>query len=351
MYKDSVFKKLEVFKKPITIEEFIKINLYDQNGYYSNSNTIGKDGDFITSPEISQLFGEIIGLYILDSWQKNIKKKFNLVELGPGKGTLLIDILKITEKFEDFNKFLNINLIEKNTRLIEKQKSNLINLNIDIDKIKWTKDFKQNFKEPLIIIANEFFDCFPIQQFYKKNDTWYQKMVKYNSNIKVFSFIDIKVDNKKTLKEIEKYNPLNLLEISKSREKYFSKICKKIETVSGMMIIIDYGYLDKPTNFTLQSVYNNKHSHVLDNIGCQDITSFVDFQSLISIAKSYSLKIDVLSTQREFLIQNGIYERKNKILKNCNQHEKKTIINGLDRIINENNMGSIFKVLVISKQI
>ena len=174
-------------------------------------------------------------------------------------------------------------------------------------------------------------------------------MVQYNSIEKSLKLIDLKVYNQNTLKDIKSYNPFNLLEISKSREKYFSKICKNIQTVNGIMITVDYGYLDKPANFTLQSVYNNKHSNILDNIGYQDITSLVDFKSLISIAKSYNLKINIFTTQRNFLIQNGINERANKILKNCKKHQKEIIISGLNRIIDKNNMGSIFKVLVISK--
>ena len=115
------------------------------------------------------------------------------------------------------------------------------------------------------------------------------------------------------------------------------------------MIAVDYGYLEKPKNFTLQSFFNNKNSNVLDNIGFQDITSLVDFKSLISIAKSNKLKIDIFNTQRDFLIKNGIFERSKKISANCSTDQKKIIKNGLNRIIDKFNMGSIFKVLVVSK--
>ena len=349
MNKKKIYKKLTKNKKPISIEKFITISLYDEDGYYSNSNSIGRNGDFVTSPEISQLFGEILGLYILNFWQSNIKQKFNLVELGPGKGTLLLDIIKITKKFHAFNKSMNIKLIEKNIRLVKKQKDNFNDFKLDIRKISWSKDFVQRYKEPIIIIANEFFDCLPVKQFYKKNNIWFEKMVKYDHDNKYFKLIDFKINNKNILKNIETYAPSNLLEISKSREKYFSKICKKIYEVGGMIMTIDYGYFDKPNNFSLQSVYNNKRSNVLNNIGSQDITSLVDFKSLISIAKLYSLKIDTFSTQRDFLIKHGIHERADKIIKTCNKKQEKIIINGLNRIIAKENMGSIFKVLIISK--
>ena len=349
MHKENILKKLTTFKNPITIEKFIKLSLYDQEGYYSSSNVIGSSGDFITSPEISQLFGEILGLYILNYWQNNIKKKFNLIELGPGRGTLLLDIIKITEKFNNFNVAVSIKLIEKNTNLINKQKTNFNKFNLNLKKIKWHKDFKSNNIDPVIIIANEFFDCFPIRQFYKKKDIWYEKKIKYNSAEQTLKIKDIKIKNQKTINYILSYNPLNTLEISKSREKYFSKICKHILQVGGMMIAIDYGYLEKPKNFTLQSIYNNKNSNILDNIGYQDITSLVDFKSLISIAKYHNLQINIFSSQRDFLIQNGIYERTKKILTNCKTYQKEIIKSGLNRIIDIKNMGAIFKVLVISK--
>ena len=97
MHNENIYKKIKKIKDPITIEKFIEVSLYDEDGYYTNSNVLGSTGDFITSPEITQLFGEILGLYILDYWKNYVNKKFNLIELGPGRGTLLLDILKITE--------------------------------------------------------------------------------------------------------------------------------------------------------------------------------------------------------------------------------------------------------------
>ena len=349
MHKQNVLKQLRQLKKSITIEKFIEISLYGENGYYTDSKVIGSTGDFVTAPEISQLFGEILGLYALNYWQNNIKKKFNFVELGPGNGTLLLDIIKITKSFDAFNKAINIKLIEKNKKLMDVQKYNFIIFNININLINWFQDFTNFNKDPVIVIANEFFDCLPIRQFYKKNDINYEKMVQYDIPNEKLKFVDREVKSHNTLKSIELHKHLNIIEISKSRENYFSKICKHILKVGGMMIAIDYGYLEKPRNFTLQSVYNNKNSNVLDNIGNQDITSLVDFKSLISIAKSHSLKIDIFSSQRDFLIQNGIYERLEKILLNCKTHEKDIIKNGLNRIVDQNNMGSIFKVLVVSK--
>jgi len=348
MHKEKIYQKLINLKKPISIEKFIEISLFDHEGYYTNSKVIGSEGDFITSPEISQLFGEILGLYIFNYWQNNLKKKFNLIELGPGKGTLLSDFLRITKKFKEFNKALNIQLIEKNMSLIEIQKINLRNQNLNINKIKWAQDFTRKYKEPIIVLANEFFDCFPIKQFYKKNDLWFEKMVTYDVNEKFLKIVDIEIKNKKTLKSIDDYQPVDILEISRSREKYFTKICKQLLTVGGMLIAIDYGYLEKPKNFTLQSIYRNQPTNILENIGYQDITSLVDFKILLSIAKSYKLTINLFTTQRDFLIKNGIYERLKKILAISKNSQKNTIKSGFERIIDKNYIGSAFKILIVS---
>ena len=143
---------------------------------------------------------------------------------------------------------------------------------------------------------------------------------------------------------------VKIAEISKEREGYFTKLCKHIESSKGVIIIIDYGYFERPNNFTLQSLHHNKKTNVLDNIGLQDISSLVDFKSLIKIANSNDLNIDFFSSQREFLLNNGIKKRSKKIMENSKIKQKKDIKEGLERLIDNNKMGTLFKVLIISKK-
>ena len=352
MHKDKILKEIikkKINSKIISIEKFTEACLYGKFGYYDNSNVIGKKGDFITSPEISQLFGDIIGLFIFYHWKTNLKKKFNFYELGPGKGTLLIDLLNITKKFNEFQKSMNIYLIEKNIKLIEVQKSNILSLNYKPKKISWLKNFSKKNQYPNIIFANEFFDCFPVRQFFKKNQTWYEKMIEIKYNESSIRFKDIIINNKKILKQLNQYKNSEVLEISNSRDKYFDKICKHIFKLGGMIIVIDYGYKNHPGHFTLQSVYNNKKSNLLDNIGKQDISSLVDFNKLIDLGKKNNLKIEHFSSQREFLLNNGIKERENKVLKVANNKQRIMIQKGVKRIIDKKDMGNLFKVLVLSK--
>ena len=349
MIENKIIKKIIEFNKPITIEKYIQLCLNDDFGYYNNSIAIGKKGDFITSPEISQLFGEILGLFIYFFWDKNIGKNFNLVELGPGRGTLLKDILNITKNYNSFYKSASIHLIEQNKLLIKEQKKNLKKIKIYSKDIKWLKSFNISNKQPTIIFGNEFFDCLPIRQFFKKNIDWYEKMIFFNKNRKCLQFINKKITDNLTLSNLSEFKKKETLEISNSRDEYFSKICKHISILGGMIVLIDYGYFNQPNYFTLQSLYNNKKSNILDNVGSQDITSLVDFKKLIIIAKSNNLKVDIFCTQREFFLKYGIKERAKIINLNSTIDQKKIINDGIDRIINNNRMGSLFKVLIVSK--
>ena len=349
MHNKKILEKIIEKKKSLNIEEYINLCLYDKEGYYIQNKPIGRRGDFITAPEISQLFGELIGLFIYSFWNENINKKFNFIELGPGKGTLLIDIINITKLFKNFQELTNIKLIEKNIELIKIQKHNIKKNGLSFINIKWLNDFNIKNKLPTIILANEFFDCLPIRQFHKKNNQIFEKKIIYDEISKNIKHVEKLILNKKLLLKINKYPFDNILEISKERDKYFDKICKHIKIHGGMMILIDYGYYERPNHLTLQSLYNNKKSNILDNIGKQDITSLVDFKRMIDLTKKNKLNIDLFCSQRDFLINHGIYKRADKINKNSSAQQKKDLLDGLLRLTDDKSMGSIFKVLVISK--
>ena len=345
--KKKIIEKIKN-KNSISLDEFIKISLFDKNGYYSKKNPLGKKGDFITSPDISQLFGEILGLYIYEFWEKKIQTNFNLIELGPGNGTLLLDILRITREFPNFHSSMNINLIELNSTLIKIQKKKLINNNFNHIKKTWNKNLDIIKTAPSIIISNEFFDCFPIKQFQIKNNEWYEKFINYSEKKDIFFYEMKKVKDSKSLKELKDIVNIEFVEYSFERDNYFSKLCNFLSQTKGLIITSDYGYLNLPDHSTLQCVYNHKYSNLFDNIGDQDITSEVNFQRFIKIANINNLNIDKFSLQHNFLIDNGIIQRKERILKNCNEKQAKELNFGLNRLIEKNKMGSLFKFLIIS---
>ena len=156
------------------------------------------------------MFGEILGVYILNYWLKNITSEFNLIELGPGRGTLLQDIMRSTKSNKIFNLSANIKLLEKNKKLIEIQKEILSNFKMN--NIEWIKNFEIKSNLPSIIYANEFFDCLPVRQFYK-NINWFEKFISYNHSKDIFSLINKKVTNKKLLKKLDNFNINQIAEI------------------------------------------------------------------------------------------------------------------------------------------
>ncbi len=329
-------------KKDIRLDNFIKYLLFSKYGYYYNQNPIGKQNDFITAPEISQMFGEIIGLYLLYTWKTKINSKYNLIELGPGTGTLFKDIIKSVSNYQKFINQAKISLIEINKKLIQVQKNN-IKKNFQ-NTITWRKSINFNSKLPSVIYSNEFFDCFPVRQFVRK-DNWYEKYINFDDNDDRFYFKDKLVKNKKLLYNLNLFKKVKLLEISFERNKYFEKICKFIKNNGGIILTIDYGYFNPIENFTLQAIQNHKYSNVLEEIGEKDISSHVNFKDLIDIAIKNKLKIDEFCTQKEFLLKYGVLEREKKLSKFNNAE---LINNELMRLIDDNEMGKLFKCLIVS---
>ena len=329
-------------KKDMRLDVFLDLLLYDKDGYYYQQRPIGKKADFITAPEVSQMFGEIIGMYLYYYWAKNINKKFNFIELGPGNGTLFDDITNSLKKFPQFFDNAKITFVEINKELKKIQKIKIRNKYLP--QISWKEKINFKSKIPSIIYSNEFFDCFPVRQIFLKK-IWREKYVNYDENLKKFYLKDKKINNKKLLSLLNNYNKQKLLEISEKRNTYFEKICKLIKANGGIFFTIDYGYFNSNCNFTLQAVQNHKFSHIFDNLGQIDISSHVNFNDFIDIAKKNKLKIQECCTQREFLIKYGILERAKKITSLFGSKDVKT---QLDRLIGIKEMGTLFKCIVIS---
>ena len=230
----------------LNVADFIQFCQFENNGYYLKNNPIGKTNDFITSPEISQIFGEVLAIFLINYWENNIKTNFNLVELGPGKGTLLKDILLTSSINQKFLNSMNLTLIEKNKSLIEIQKNILSSENIS-----WNMEFNiANRNIPSIIYSNEFFDCFPVRQFHKK-EKWYEKYVDYNEGEQNFTFISQQVEDKIILRSLEKFEHVKVAEIAHSRNEYFKSVCEFIKQHKGVFVTIDYGYKNPPNHFSL----------------------------------------------------------------------------------------------------
>ncbi|MGL9732653.1 MAG: class I SAM-dependent methyltransferase [Wolbachia sp.] len=342
-----IHKLIDKNQGSISISDFMNAALYHKKyGYYMNKLSFGKDGDFITAPEISQLFGEIVAVWIMHMWEKLGKpSKFSLVELGPGKGTLIHDIIRVTRKYNNFFDSVSIHLIEISPALQEVQKEELKVLNIN-----WHENINSLPEQPIVFLANEFFDALPISQFVYRNEEWYENRVIKQDNVVLFKVTDTRIKKKELFLPISAIQITNkklfngaVVEVCLAGIEILKKLEEKIYNNKGAALIIDYGYVYSEYKSTLQSVRQHKYANFLENIGNSDITALVNFQMLRNSLKHVDCEI---LTQREFLYLFGIKERTQALMKNANDEHKNKIFDEFLRLTE--NMGTIFKVMLIN---
>ena len=230
-------------KKKISLDNFINKALYDlEYGFYMKKNPIGANGDFITSPNISILFAEMLAIWCISFWEKlGCPKKITIVEMGPGDGSLSLGLIKTFYNFKKFNKAYKLKLLEKSKHLIKIQRKKIIS-----NKAKWIASLSEVGKDPTIIIANEFFDSLPVKQYVLKNKQWFERYIQLdNSNNLRFNNIKVKLPNFRKICNFDISRSQKFIEFSFEAIKYIKKISKIIKKNNGGLICFDYGYTKK----------------------------------------------------------------------------------------------------------
>ena len=333
--------------KVLPVDKFIENVLYNKkSGYYSSKIPFGKTGDFLTSPGISNLFSEIIGVWLVSTWNTlGNPKTFNIVELGPGDGSLTKILLRTFQQFPQFNSAANIFLYEKSNLLKKLQKKEINNL-----KVKWIKDFSCIKKGPVIFFGNEFFDAIPIKQFVRKKNLLLEKYYSLNKKNKIDEVY--KKASYKDISHIKKFRilkNLKFIEFPKLGFDVLNKIIKKISKLEGGLLLIDYGYLTSKNKNTLQSLIKHKRNNLLDNLGKADITSLVNFNLLNEYFMKNNLKVKKVVAQKFFLEKMGIIERANNLSKKMSFKEQSNLYLRLKRLLDTKLMGNLFKVIFAYK--
>lgn len=356
---DSEIRKIIARNGNIKIDDMmLQVLSTNPSSYYQKQDKLGLLGDFTTAPEISQLFGEIIGLWVIDQWYKiGSPPKINLVELGPGQGTLMKDLLKVAKLVPEFYNSLNIQLIEINTHFRSKQTSNLKSYNLSIEHHSSIESMSEL---PSIIIANEFFDAMPIKQYIKNQDIWYESTLIIDPNDDQIKFNKIGINNnlQDYLQQAHPnaYNGAIIEESYKSLE-LIRAISTHLLQCGGSGLVIDYGYDIDPLNRrrnqynpTLQAIKNHQYHPLLETLGEADLSAHVDFHALKTVAKNIGLKTGEVQTQQNFLIDNGILLRSQTLQNKLPPIEADIIARQVDRLISSDNMGSLFKVLCLTSK-
>ena len=332
----------------LSLDQFINWALYDKDsGYYMKQNPFGKEGDFITAPNITRLFSEMITIWLI-TFLKSLgsPKKFNLIELGAGNGEMIKVICETLKNFPEYFNSCNFMIHEKSQYLIDKQK-----INLKTKKITWIKSLEENFKDPTIFLANEFFDALPIKQFFKRQDDWYERFVDL-TNPKEAKFIEIKTNIKliEDKFDFEISKGQNIIEYSPDAFKYLKIISDIVEKNEGGILIIDYGYLNSKMQDTLQAVNNHKYTNVLENIGETDITYNINFNLFKNFINQSKNLDTIVTTQKKFLTSMGIVQRAEIVSKDIAFSKKTDLFYRIRRLIDEKQMGELFKVMLIKSK-
>ena len=334
-------------KKGLPLDQFIEFALYDKDkGYYMKKNPFGKEGDFITAPNITRLFSEIIAIWVLTFWKSiGSPKKFNLLELGAGNGEMMKVIIETLKNFPECLNNCNFQIHEKSELLKKKQQ-----LNLKSEKIAWIDDIKINNSYPAIFLANEFFDALPIKQFFKREGEWVERFVNLKSEKKAeFKEQPINIKNIEQDLSFEISKDQEIIEYSPSSFEYLKDISSLIKKNDGGILIIDYGYLNLKMEETLQAIKNHKYSNILENIGDSDITHNINFNLFKRFIDQFDDLNSIINNQKKFLTSMGILKRAEIISKNLPFSKKSDLFYRIRRLIDEKQMGELFKVMLIKK--
>ena len=345
MTTDSLTLKIKALIKQngaISLSELMTMALYDiDDGYYMTKIPFGKHGDFTTSPEISQMFGEILGLWCSVVWQQlGCPSELILAELGPGRAGLASDALRAIKKIPKFYEAINgkIHLVEISPLLREIQSKILGDSAKHYDDIE-----KLPPALPMIVLANEFFDALPIEQYIYQNANWHQRLItldKYGQLIFTISDLPVLLP----ISYIGTASEGAVLEYSPAAGQIIAGLAKRFAATKGAALFIDYGDYNLSFSDTLQALSRHQFACPLTNIGQCDITSHVNFAHLALAAKA--VKISEILEQGLFLKRLGIIARAEHLSKNTKHSAD--INNQLIRLTSEAEMGKLCKVMAIA---
>jgi NADH dehydrogenase [ubiquinone] 1 alpha subcomplex assembly factor 7 len=328
---------------PISIAHYMAIALTDpESGYYMGHDPLGRD--FITAPEVSQIFGELIGLFFVQAWEdRGQPGRFHLVELGPGRGTLMMDLLRAAKVRPGFGAAAEIVLIEASPVLRDVQAKTLAGI-----ETIWAQDLREVPDDaPLFLIANEFFDALPIHQFVRRGGRWQERMVDAEGEELIFVTAPDPVPESLMPVHIRDAAEGSTFETSPATQALVQEIGRRVAQSGGVALIIDYGHTSSELGDTFQAVKAHAYANPLAEPGEADLTAHVDFDALCAATRAADGHVLGPVSQKSFLDSLGIGLRAQR-LKRVAPGESGAIDATVDRLTNPRQMGTLFKVLAIS---
>ena len=330
---------------PVSVAQFMTMALLDsKEGYYVTRDPLGAGGDFTTAPEISQMFGEMVGLWLVQAWaDQGSPKKPRLVELGPGRGTLMADTLRAAKVAPEFTADLEVVLVEASPALQAVQAEKLRGSGADIS---WQHQFDDSLADrPLFLVANEFFDALPLRQYVKTERGWCERMVTVLNGELAFALAPVAVPSSAVPADRAGAPDGGVYEASPAASALAEGIARIIAARGGAALMIDYGYAEASGfSETLQAVSGHRFADALAQPGEDDISAHVDFAALAQAGRRGGASVFGPVTQGMFLANIGIVERAEQLMK-ANPGEAEKLLAATERLIGNDQMGKLFKAL------
>jgi len=342
-------KRLIKASGPMPVWRYMELCLmHPQHGYYISRDPLGREGDFTTAPEVSQMFGELLGLWAASIWKTTgSPQQFRLIELGPGRGTMMSDALRALRVLPPLYQTISVHMVEVNPVLRDKQKTTLTGLR----NVSWHDSFDEVPEGPSVIFANEYFDVLPIHQMVRRESGWHERVVELDDeeNFVYGTAADPTPGFELLLPSLVRAAPLGAIFEWRPNTEMMA-IARRIRDQRGAAVIIDYGHVRSDVGDTFQAIARHSFADPLKTPGLADITAHVDFDALARTAEAVGARVHGPVTQGEFLRRLGIETRALTLMQKAAPEISEDIASGLKRLIGggRGGMGSLFKVLGIS---
>jgi NADH dehydrogenase [ubiquinone] 1 alpha subcomplex assembly factor 7 len=335
---------------PMPVGQYMALCLvHHKHGYYTTRDPFGVAGDFTTAPEISQMFGELVGLWAAATWRAmDSPAKIRLVELGPGRGTMMLDALRAAKVIPDFRAAIALHMVEISPTLERMQREALAGSEIPI---VWHRAIEDVPEGPLIVLANEFFDALPVHQAVMCADGWHERVIKMDERKKLH--FSIARDPIPLFDELlpKTLSGAKIGEIFEWREdKVALELGRRVSHFGGAALIIDYGHAESTIGDTLQAVRAHKSVDPLETPGQCDLTAHVDFEALALAAEAMRARVRGPLEQGEFLRRLGIEQRAAALKAGSPPDYASAITAALARLTSEEHtgMGRMIKAMVLA---
>ncbi|WP_159950326.1 class I SAM-dependent methyltransferase [Rhizobium sp. 18065] len=344
-------KALILANGPISITDYFALCLADpEHGYYRTRHPFGRAGDFVTAPEISQLFGEMLGIFMISTWQHHGEPQdVRLVEVGPGRGTMMADMLRVIARVAPgLYETATVHLIETSALL---KLTQMETLSSHGDKVSWHESFEGVPAGFTLLAANELFDAIPIRQFVKTQTGFRERMVGLDEHDDLcFTTGVATLDAALLPQQMTVPEGGAIYEVAPARQSVMLTICERLRQYHGTALVIDYGHMVSNFGDTLQAVRAHEYDPPLAHPGLADLTSHVDFENLARTSLSAGVHLNGCMHQGDFLVALGIEERAAALGRGKDEKTQTDIVDAVRRLAGSGNgyMGELFKVMAVS---